>query len=155
MTDSGDQPKVNGVAVRRAKQVQHFSPNLIDIGTEEGWLTYSGGYITIRSVNAGELKYRVACVPGYYCCHCGKSLDGEVAARQHVKAEHDGQKSPDLTNPSGYRRDHHYTCILEGPEINNLSKEEAAKMADGIRQTLIKGLGEKYRRVVKHGYLSM
>lgn len=60
---SGETPVVNGIAVLRAKARQHFSPNLLEIGQREGWLTVSGNVLTILS--DPPLVYHIVRTPGY------------------------------------------------------------------------------------------
>lgn len=108
---SGETPVVNGIKVLRAKATQHFSPNILETGQREGWMTVSGNVVTILS--DPPVVYRIVRVPGYYCCHCQRPLDDGGVARAHLAAEHDGEGSPDPSNPAGYRRDNFYACARE------------------------------------------
>lgn len=104
---------VTGVEVKYAKAVgseQHFSPRLIEGGIAEGWLsTDYTKKLTIDGENK-ELVYEILRRPGTYCCHCDKSVDDSPAGAAHVAAAHKGKKSPDPSNPSGFRRDNFYAC---------------------------------------------
>jgi hypothetical protein len=108
---SGDQPVVNGIKVLRAKAKQHFSPNLLEVGQLEGWLTRNGNVLTIKS--DPPLVYRIVRTPGYYCCHCNRPLDDGGVARSHLSAAHADEESPDPANPAGYRRDNFYAAERE------------------------------------------
>lgn len=104
--------KVVGIKVLRANDRQHFSPNILQMGITQGWLKQADSKITIgQGVDA--VIYNVVRGPGYYCCHCGKSVDDAASARVHLDAEHAGEESPDKNNPSGYERTHYYDCVKE------------------------------------------
>jgi len=105
-------PKLKGVRVLRAGPRQNFSPELIQKGSAEGWLSLAKGRLVIEA-EGGPIAYAVKCGPGYYCCHCGKPMDNGAGARAHLAAEHPGAKSPDANNPSGYCRLNHYACERE------------------------------------------
>ena len=104
--------KVIGVEVVRAKDRQHFSPNILQMGAAQGWLKQADGKITIGK-DANAVTYKVMRGPGYYCCHCRKAMDDGASARAHIEAEHAGEKSPDQSNPAGYERTHYYDCVKE------------------------------------------
>jgi len=108
---SGEEPVVNGITVLRAKARQHFSPNILEVGQREGWMTVSGNVLTILS--EPRVVYRIVRTPGYYCCHCHRPLDDSGVARAHLAEEHPDVPSPDPANPAGYRRDNFYACARE------------------------------------------
>lgn len=151
---------VAGVKVLRAAKVHHFSESFILGGIREGWLELEGDRLTLHDLNEPALTYFVLREPGYYCCHCGKKLrDGEatadVAARLAHVAEHGGEESPDPNNPAGYRRDHSYTCVLDGDPVNKMTPEEAAQLERQVKQALhdkIRGKVEaaRARALAKH-----
>lgn len=114
-------PPVIGIRVLSAKDRQHFSPNLIQQGTMQGWLTLGQGKIVLHEAGGQDHVYQIERTPGYYCCHCddpienaGHFHDGiETVGRRHAR-DCGGLKSPDPQNPSGYRRDNFYACVKEG-----------------------------------------
>lgn len=108
---SGPTPQVTGVQVLHAGPRQNFSPRILERGVAEGWITMGEGRILLRS--KPPVAYRIVRTPGYYCCHCGKGLDDSPAGHAHVDAAHAGKRSPDLSNPAGYRKDNFYACLRE------------------------------------------
>lgn len=132
---SSGKPVLVGVEVLHAGPRQRFTPRLIEKGVSEGWLKFRDGMVVVEGVNC-SLRYRVVREPGYYCCHCGAQLQSTNEAREHVKT-HSRQvvvnpswfervflgarpetvyetPAADPDNPSGYRRDNFYECVLEG-----------------------------------------
>lgn len=123
-----DQGQLVGVRVLRSKPRQRFSTGLVQQGIAEGWLALDGGRIIIRAAN-GAYAYRILRGPGYYCCYCGASQPGSLEAQAHVATHVEAPTSPgwlrrivggnkppappDPQNPSGYRRDDYYECVLE------------------------------------------
>jgi len=104
---------VKGIKVLRAGPRQHFSQRFLDGGISEGWLSIAKGLITIGGVD-GPVKYRIERAPGHYCCHCHLKLDDSPSGQAHVKAKHGKSKSPDTSNPAGYRKDNFFACVKEG-----------------------------------------
>lgn len=105
-------PKVCGVEVKRAGPRQNFSPEIVLQGTAQGWIKLVDRTIVIRG-KGGDVVYRIARVPGSYCCHCHADVHDAGGARAHLEAQHAGKRSPDKNNPAGYRRTHHYECERE------------------------------------------
>ena len=62
---SGKHPVVSGVQVLHAGPEHHFSPNIVEIGIEEGWLTMDVDRITIHGSD-GDLVYQILRAPGKY-----------------------------------------------------------------------------------------
>lgn len=106
-------PKVRGVRVLRAGAGWNISPDLLQRGAYEGWLSLAKGQVVLEA-EGQALRYRVNRGPGYYCCHCGEAVDDGPSARAHIAAEHASQASPDPSNPAGYCRINHYECVREG-----------------------------------------
>ena len=100
---------VHGIQVLRARDRQHVSPNLIEQGVAQGWLSLAKGQLVIHG-EAGAIVYRIDRPPGYYCCHCEAALDDGPSGADHVQTLHPTAKSPDPSNPAGYRRDHFFAC---------------------------------------------
>ena len=115
------QPPVVGVKVVYAGMQQHFTPEIVERGTVEGWLSLGQGRITIHGQD-GPVVYRIVRTPGWYCCYCGAVIpdasaigpDGQTLGRHHVQGIHgDEGASPDPQNPSGYCRVNAYECVRE------------------------------------------
>ena len=106
-------PPVVAIKILNASPVMHFSPRLIEQGSMQGWLTVSSGKVILKGVD-GEVSYKITDVPGFFCCHCNMPLTDELASRLHIKETHGKKKSPDPSNPSGYRKDNFYNCVKEG-----------------------------------------
>ena len=107
-----DKPVVKGVEVLRAKERQHFSPDLVAKAADQGWMEMAGGKIALNAEN-GTILYKIVRGPGYYCCHCGKHMSDGAVARAHIDKEHAKKTSPDPANPSGYERIHYFDCVKE------------------------------------------
>jgi hypothetical protein len=105
-------PKVNGVKILRAGARQNFSPDLLQQGVAQGWISLPKGKVVLHA-QGGVVTYVIKRGPGYYCCHCGKSVDDAITARAHLEVEHRGEASPDKQNPSGYCRLNHFECVSE------------------------------------------
>jgi len=97
------------VRVLSAKKVQHFSPSVIERGAAEGWLSMANGLISIGK-GKDAVQYRIVRTPGYYCCHDNKPVDDGPSALEYIAANFKDVKSPDASNPAGYRRDNFYYC---------------------------------------------
>ncbi len=109
------EPVVSHLVIQTGEvgKAQHFSPNLIEKGAAEGWLSLGGGKVVITTADhLDDAEFEILNPPGAYCCHCGEKLEGgnEIGAA-HVAAEHEGEESPDPSNPSGYRVDNFYRCV--------------------------------------------
>ena len=145
-------PPVRGIQVLRAGMVQRFTQNFINGALKEGWLSIGNGCMTINAI-AGALTYRIVRVPGAYCCHClesvpgGDSLAAAKESLQHVTQAHQGEDSPDPSNPAGYRMENCYTVVLEAGEP--IDTAAAAKMDKGVRETLAAKTREKYGAVAR------
>jgi len=102
---------------------QNFSDRLIAAGLAEGFISLAKGKLTLHG-KPEDLNYTVKRLPGYYCCHCGASLPdagrmvapGVTAGMQHVAEAHAGKKSPDESNPAGYRRINAFECALDSKQ---------------------------------------
>lgn len=110
-------PKVNGVRVLRAGGDKNFSPDLINDGLAQGWLSMSKGKLVLEGENA-VITYAIRRAPGYYCCHCGEALvdagnfvaPGVTVGMKHVADTHSDTPSPDESNPAGYEKINHFDC---------------------------------------------
>lgn len=110
-----DAPKVTHVDVLRFTKVWKPSTKVVEQGLMSGWLRVEAGkLILVTADNLDNLEYHIVAPPGLYCCHCGEKLTDSVSAQGHVKTEHDGEPSPDASNPAGYARHNFYLCDLEG-----------------------------------------
>lgn len=146
--------KVTGVVVLRAKRRQHFSPNLVEGGLLEGWLSISNGVLTISNVGGAPVRYRIVRTPGAYCCHCDAAVgdvvtqspgpDGLTEGQRHIQTVHGGAPSPDPLHPAGYRIEAHYTGLLLGPEVEAMTREEASALDRQVRDALAVKLRVKY-----------
>lgn len=140
--ESGE-PVVSGVKVLRAGKAQNFSPSFIEGGAAEGWLSMAQGRITIHGAD-GDIVYVIARAPGMYCAHCEQKLDGAGEAKTHIDSRHGGDKSPDPLNPAGYRVDNFYACVNAAGSVDTLTQAEAQEMRKGVRDALLKRLGDKH-----------
>jgi len=113
-------PPVKSIDVGRLTDRQHFSPNVIQTGVFEGWLTMTAGRIIIDT-KQGRLRYQIVRAPGYYCCRCKESIPdagvilptGKTVGQEHVTQRHQNRPSPDPQNPSGYERTAFFDCVRE------------------------------------------
>ena len=109
----GPDARVVGIKVLRpGARVKHLSQGFIDNGVREGWLSMTDGKVVLHVEN-NDVVYKIEAFPGYFCCHCDKSMDSGPGARAHLDFEHSGVSSPDSNNPSGYRRDNFYLCVRQ------------------------------------------
>jgi hypothetical protein len=110
-------PKVKGIDLLSLGQSPNWnvSPNLLNSGLRDGWLSLKDGVLTLHSQNKGDVRFNVVRNPGYYCCHCGMHLEDSASAREHVAEEHAGEESPDRNNPSGYELASYYACVEADP----------------------------------------
>ena len=152
--------KVSGVKVLRAHKIEHLSPNMVQTGLMEGWASMKDGKFTVHGED-GDVSFHVVRLPDtYWCCHCDEeivdaglrsSVDGLTIGQRHVKDKHGDAKSPDPSNPAGYRKDNHFTLVTDD-DVENMSREEAAAMEKAVRDELHRRLTPKYEsRKVKHG----
>lgn len=103
---------VSGVRILRAGAVgrrQHFTPNLLEQGVAQGWLSLSQGRLVIHGAD-GALVYRLDRPPGLYCAHCDQALADPGTAQDHVATLHPAAPSPDPSNPAGYAQRHYFAC---------------------------------------------
>lgn len=108
-----DQGNVTHLKLLRTPPADQKIPEqLVGMGFREGWLSIESGRFIFKS--EPPLVLRIVEEPGYYCCHSGVQLPGEVEAQQHVAANYANVPSPDPQNPAGYRRTHYYACQKEG-----------------------------------------
>ena len=143
--------RVSGVRVLETKRLQRLSQNVIDGGAREGWLSMGRGVITLHGVD-GDVVYHIVRTPGGYCCHCEAPVeivrtidaDGLTLGARHVRDVHGGAPSPDTSNPSGYRDEPYYTCVLVGDEANVQSPGEAATFEAQTRAAFWGKLRERY-----------
>lgn len=110
--ESGNPTSVKTVRVLSEKPRHNFSMNLVQGGISEGWLSLMKGRIVLHAED-GDHVFNILRGPGHYCCHCNSKLDGQVNARKHVAEDHEGDESPDRSNPSGYSRINHYEGLKE------------------------------------------
>lgn len=95
----------------------------------DGWVTISGGRITLR-LEDGDATYRVLSGPGVYCLYCDERIADAPAdqqnypdaalrqaeaerQQQHVRACSGGEPSPDPREPSGRKHCAYYDAELE------------------------------------------
>lgn len=149
--NAGGPPVLTGVKVLRAKARQHFTQHFLDGALAEGWLTFSKGRIELAT--DPPLVYVVVRTPGSYCCHCEAAIpDANIVlhdvkrtiGQQHVLEKHGTTSSPDPCNPAGYRTENHYTAVLQGPDVEALSAEEAVAFDRQVRTALREQLRAKY-----------
>lgn len=105
-----DKPELDYIKVLSHNKDQKFTPRLVDQLLSEGVLTIGGGKITLHS--KPELEYDIIQMPGIYCCHDGVKLPDQITARKYIADNFSNIESPDKSNPSGYRVDNFYFCIL-------------------------------------------
>lgn len=110
---------------------QKWTTKKVDMLESLGLMSVGPGRLTLHAEH-GDVNYEVSKQPGRWCCHCGQKLiddaDG-AAARAHVKAEHDGKKSPDKENPSGYRMSHSYETVIDAKDHKQFSLKPRAVAA--------------------------
>lgn len=125
---SGGEPRASHLVVYSTPEVQKFSTGVVERLVEDGLMTLGGGKIILKTAEGEEdVVYRIVAGPGHYCCHCNARLGGEQEGRTHVEQEHEGEESPDPNNPAGYRRDHGYTAVLDGSDLDAGGAEKAAQ----------------------------
>lgn len=111
-------PPLSHITIRHTgtHATQHFSTRFVARGMEEGWLTIEGEMLVLATTPE-SLRYAIQREPGAYCCHCDQRLPGGGAlAQAHVRSQHKGQVSPDMSNPSGYAVLNHYACVLDAEQ---------------------------------------
>ena len=128
---SSGRPKVSGVKVLHLPREQQFSPRLVERAIGERWLSIGDGLITIHAQD-GDHVYRIVRTPGYYCCHCEKSLENSRDGQEHVHSEHRDVPSPDVNNLSGWRKDNFYAGVNEG--ISVVEDERQPTLLDRIKE---------------------
>jgi hypothetical protein len=107
-------PKVSHLRVRRATKRWFVSPAVIEQGVADGYFSLGGGKLTIKTADGQpDVVYKIVTPPGHYCCFDNKKLNDSREGAEYVKANFAGQASPDANNPSGWRRDNHYSLELE------------------------------------------
>lgn len=142
--EDGKPVRVNGVRILRAKKIEHWSPNLVEEGIAEGWMSASAGKFVVDG-EGKQLTYRVVRAPGTYSCFTGEKLGGEAEARAHVAEVGKGKPSPDPSNPAGYRVDNFYTVVSDVGH-SELSDAELLKMHDAARKAVLDKLAARYRK---------
>lgn len=142
--DIDQPPTLIGVKVLRAHKIEHLSPALVEQGLAQGWISMAAGKFTVHGVD-GDVVYTLVRTPGYYCCHCDKSVGDAGGAQTHLAAEHAGEKSPDPCNPSGYRKENFYTLVSD-THVENMTPAEAAEMERGVREELQHRWGPKLEK---------
>lgn len=112
-------PQVSHLRVRRATKRWMPSPSVIEQGLAEGYFSLKDGQLTIKTEDGQpDVVYKIVTAPGFYCCHCAKKLGDSKEGAEHVKLDHPGADSPDDSNPSGWRRDNHYTLeFVSGTDV--------------------------------------
>lgn len=138
--------KVSHLRVRRATKRWLASPSVLEQGFAEGYFSLKDGELTIKTAEGEpDVVYKVVTPPGWYCCHCGKRIGDSKEGAEHVKLEHPGLPSPDDNNPSGWRRDNHYTLefvsgtdvkpeVDAGGRLRYFAQQEARR--DGARKKI-------------------
>lgn len=137
-TNDLNQKVLSGVRLERLAggRRHHFGPAQIAKYESKGLITKTDTTITMHTVD-GDMLFNIDHPPGRYCCHCGESLQNEqwedggafiaqgdsrlgAGARAHVAAKHKGKKSPDPSNPSGYKMKNYYGATPDDsvPTIN-------------------------------------
>lgn len=112
---------------------QNFSSRLVAQAMAEGWMSLSGGQLTVKA-DPEDLRYDVLRGPGYYCVHDGKEIPvsnlarderlrtgmGRLAAAEakaYLKANgFEGVTSPNPAHPSGYEVIDHFECVLDSEQ---------------------------------------
>ena len=113
MHEKGDpNPGVHTVKVLRVGARQKFTIGHVAEAVMGGWMTLAKGRIVIHSVDR-DIVFRIARVPGLWCCHCRTRMPGELQARRHVIDRHPGLPSPDRNNPAGYEQLNAFDCERE------------------------------------------
>jgi hypothetical protein len=130
----GENLQVNGVKVLRSHKIEHLSPNIIERGVSQGWLTMGGGRVIVHGSD-GDVVFQLVRYPGYYCCHCDTTLEDSSAAVAHLKAAHKDVPSPDPSNPEGYRCDNFFTCVSD-KAVENMTPEAGARLDKQVRDAL-------------------
>ena len=99
---------------------QCFSMRRVRQGQSEGWLEVDekNGEILLNT-DPEVLHYAIIRGPGRWCCHCGEKLLDDmtgVKAREHITEKHVGEVSPSADNPTGYRHNDGYYCMLDAKQ---------------------------------------
>lgn len=135
--------RLSHLRVTRAPVVQKFSTKLFEQLVKDGVLSVQAGFLALKTAeDEGDVRYKIVAGPGYYCCHCNRPLGGEAEGKRHVQEEHPDAPSPDPNSPSGYRREHGYTCVRDG---EGLDARKAEELVQRQRQAALDRYGEKHR----------
>jgi hypothetical protein len=135
-----NQPPIDHFIIRHTgtHKEQNFSDRMVQAGLVAGFASIANGELTLKA-EPEDLVYKILRGPGYYCCHCGEQLvDANLFVKDpktgestevtrgmvHVDTVHNGEESPDPSNPSGYRRVAGYECELEEGLQQRYSFEE-------------------------------
>ncbi len=102
---------IDSIEVKRYSENQKFSQKFINNMMADGFVTMTQGKIVLHT--QPELTYAIKQVPGYYCCHDGKKMDGAAEAQKYIDENFAGVESPDKNNPAGYCKQDFYNCVLE------------------------------------------
>lgn len=101
------------IKVKRLSKIQNFTQKFFDRSICEGFASMSKGLFILHTID-GDLEYKIIRSPGHYCCYDNKLLGDEKEARKYIADNFKGEKSPDLNNPAGYRKDNFHACELQG-----------------------------------------
>lgn len=128
MRDRIEKPQVSHIEVLSASREWKVSDSVIEKGVREGWLTLGDGRVTLKT-GAADVVYRIMRLPGHYCCFCEEKIEDDgrgTQARKHIVMH--TLPSPDANNPSGWRKDNFYFCVLEsGIEPKTSGREPATR----------------------------
>lgn len=121
-TESDGETRWSGIRLLKLapSRRHHFKPKMVDEYEKRGLATRTKDAITLHTID-GDMVFTIDHNPGRYCTHCGEALTNEEdsttlpqghpdlgkAAREHVAAKHKGKKSPDSSNPHGYKYKHY------------------------------------------------
>ena len=97
---------------------QQIMPKWINMMRTEdpGFVEMDEKSITLNTVD-GPMVFKILEIPGKYCCHDGKRIEGPrsdgALSRAYVEQNFKNKKSPDPDHPAGYRTRNSYYTILE------------------------------------------
>lgn len=98
---------------------QNWGRDFVEQGLKGGWVSIGRTVLTLHTQNQGDFSFKILRVPGTYCCHCETQLEDDPTGRtgrDHVRGQHEGQASPDPSNPLGFRYTNAYECELEATQ---------------------------------------
>lgn len=100
------QPKIDYISLAHTgtSLEQHFATQMVTEYVSLGLMEIHDDELFFH-VHPETLRYMITGQPGRYCAHCGEKLpDDEKGdlARLHIALKHNGVRSLDPSNPSGY-----------------------------------------------------